>query len=68
MPVNLLHSLFCGVESGLDPISPEYANEYDKLASGGIDARLVTRLDSLAGGLAGKRVLAEGPAVLILLC
>jgi SAM-dependent methyltransferase len=60
MPVNFVHSLFYRVERGWDPISPEYAKEYDGLASREIDTLLVKRLDSLAGGLAGKRILDLG--------
>jgi SAM-dependent methyltransferase len=60
MPVNFVHSLLCRVEKGWDPISPEYAKEYDEFASREIDTALVKRLDSLAVGLAGKRVLDLG--------
>jgi len=60
MPLNFVHSLFCRVERGWDPISPEYANEYDKLASDGIDTTFLDRLEALSGGLAGKRVLDLG--------
>src|SRR5260370_39244221 len=63
MPVNFVHSLLHRVEDGWDPISPEYAKEYEGFASGGIDTVLVKRLDSLLGGLAGKRIfdLGGGP-------
>src|SRR5260370_2239179 len=60
MPVNLLHNLLHRVEDGWDPISPEYATEYDRFTSSAIDTRLVSRLDSLSGGLAGKHVLDLG--------
>jgi 2-polyprenyl-3-methyl-5-hydroxy-6-metoxy-1,4-benzoquinol methylase len=60
MPFNFVHGLLHRVQEGWDPISPGYASEYDKLASDGIDTILVNRLDSLAGGLAGKRVLDLG--------
>jgi 2-polyprenyl-3-methyl-5-hydroxy-6-metoxy-1,4-benzoquinol methylase len=60
MPINLLHSLFHRVQNGWDPISTGYAEAYNNLVSSGIDTILVNRLDSLAGGLAGKRVLDLG--------
>jgi SAM-dependent methyltransferase len=60
MPVNFVHSLFCRAERGWDPISPDYAKEYDAFSSREIDTMLVKRLDSLAGGLAGKRILDLG--------
>ncbi len=60
MPVNFLHNLLHPVEDGWDPISPEYAIEYDRFTSDGFDPQLVSRLDSLSGGLAGKRVLDLG--------
>jgi 2-polyprenyl-3-methyl-5-hydroxy-6-metoxy-1,4-benzoquinol methylase len=60
MPINFVHNLLHRVDEGWDPISPEYAKEYDEFASREIDTALVKRLDSLAGGLAGKRVLDLG--------
>jgi 2-polyprenyl-3-methyl-5-hydroxy-6-metoxy-1,4-benzoquinol methylase len=60
MPINLVHSLLHRVDEGWDPISAEYANEYDGFASREIDTALVKKLESLAGGLAGKRILDLG--------
>jgi 2-polyprenyl-3-methyl-5-hydroxy-6-metoxy-1,4-benzoquinol methylase len=45
---------------GWDPISPEYAKEYDRFASNKIDTVLVKRLDALSGGLEEKRILDLG--------
>lgn len=60
MPANLLHSLFHRVENGWDPISPEYAGQYDQVASNQLDTSFITRLAALSGGLAQKRVLDLG--------
>jgi len=60
MPVNYLHSLLHRVESGWDPISPEYAREYADFASSRIDITLVDHLERQVGGLSGKRVLDLG--------
>ena len=57
MPINYLHSLLHRVESGWDPVSPNYASSYGELAWSERNPQIVDELESLLGGLAGKRVL-----------
>lgn len=61
MAVNLVHSWLHRVETGWDPISPEYAQDYAQRASKlYCDTGLVERLDTVANGLRDKRVLDLG--------
>jgi 2-polyprenyl-3-methyl-5-hydroxy-6-metoxy-1,4-benzoquinol methylase len=60
MPVNYLHSLFHRVESGWDPISREYAEEYARFVASRVDISLVELLEEKVGGLRGRRVLDLG--------
>jgi SAM-dependent methyltransferase len=60
MPINLVHSWFHRVEKGWDPISPEYALDYDKHATSEIDTRLLERLAQVCQGFTGRRVLDLG--------
>jgi SAM-dependent methyltransferase len=60
MPVNLLHSLLHRVETGWDPISSTYAEEYERHAAGSVDLRAVEKVEALCGGLNGKRALDLG--------
>ena len=60
MPLNYLHSLFHRVESGWDPISQEYAQDYAEFSSSRVDSSLVESLDARVGGLRSRRVLDLG--------
>jgi 2-polyprenyl-3-methyl-5-hydroxy-6-metoxy-1,4-benzoquinol methylase len=60
MPVNYLHSLFHRVESGWDPISREYAQEYADFTASQRDVSLVESLELKLGGLRNRRVLDLG--------
>ncbi len=60
MPVNYLHSLLHRVESGWDPISREYAQDYAAFVASRVDVSLVESLDTKLGGLRGRRVLDLG--------
>lgn len=60
MPVNLVHSLLHRVESGWDPISAEYAEQYAEAAWREERLAIIDRVEALSLGLAGKRVLDLG--------
>jgi SAM-dependent methyltransferase len=60
MPINLLHSLFCRVERGWDPIPADYAEQYAKLAWKERSPALVDQLEQRVGGLRDRRVLDLG--------
>ena len=60
MPINLVHSLLHTVESGWDPISAAYADQYAESAWREDCEQCLARLEEMMGGLAGKRVLDLG--------
>lgn len=60
MPVNLIHSWFHRVESNWDPIPNDYAERYGEAAWQEDYAKVIDRLESFSGSLAGKRVLDLG--------
>lgn len=58
--INYLHSLLHRPERGWDPVAPEYAEQYARIAWERLDLKIVDQIEEWLGGLEGKSILDLG--------